>query len=163
MSLAIAIDLLVAGLLVATIAYAVVLNRRLSQLRDGGGQMERMINDFYQATTRAEAGLTALREVTGRPDSEILKQVESLTKLHDELEFLVARAGEESARLEDLIRDGRGRTAPALPGATGRTAPDSGLDAELFGDPNTASGSGRPQPRRARQAAANPAVIQELR
>ena len=65
MSLAIALDFIVAGLLVATIAYAIVLNRRLSQLRGGSAQMERSMNDFYQATMRAESGVTALREVAG--------------------------------------------------------------------------------------------------
>jgi len=163
MSVAIAIDLLVAGLLVATIAYAVVLNRRLGQLRDGSAQMERLIADFYQATTRAESGVMALKEVAGRSDTDVTGQLESLTKLHDELEFLVARAEEEGAKLEDLIREGRGRTASVSPVATSRLAPDSGLDAELFGDPKNTPGSGQSQ--RTAQAAptSNSAAIQELR
>jgi hypothetical protein len=161
MSVALALDLLVAGLLVATIAYAVVLNRRLSQLRGGSAHMERMINDFYQATTRAEAGLTALREVTGRPDSEVIKQVESLTKLHDELEFIVSRAEQQGARLEELIRDSRGKTANASPSAARGMAPDSGLDAELFGDQQKTPGDGS-RPRRL-ASAPKVAAMQEVR
>lgn len=163
MSVAIAIDLLVAGLLVATIAYAVVLNRRLGQLRDGGAQMERLIADFYQATTRAESGVLALKEAAGLSDTDVTGQLESLTKLHDELEFLVARAEEEGAKLEDLIREGRGRTASVSSGAPSRLAPDSGLDAELFGDPNNTAGSGRPRRKAPAAPASNPAIIQELR
>jgi hypothetical protein len=160
MSIALAVDLLVAGLLVATIAYAVVLNRRLGQLRDGGAQMERLINDFYQATTRAESGLMALKEAAGSSDTG---QLESLAKLQDELDFLVTRAEEEGAKLENLIREGRSRTASVSPGATRRQAPDSGLDAELFGGPENMSGGGQPQ--RPEPVAPTPksAVFQELR
>lgn len=155
MSVAIAIDLLVAGLLVATIAYAAVLNRRLSQLRGGSAQMERSINEFHQATTRAESGLMALKEIAGRSDLDIDGQLQSLTKLHDGLEFLVARAEQESARLEDLIRAGRGRAASA--------SPESGLDAELFGDPKNTPDGAWPQPRREPKATSNSAAMQELR
>ncbi len=145
MSAAMALDILVAGLLVATIAYAVVLNRRLGQLRGGSAKMEQLINDFYQATTRAESGVTALKEVAGRSDSEITEQLGALTKIRDELDFLVARADAQIVRLEDLIREGRGPAAKVSPGAVSGLAPDAGLDAELFGDPEP-----------------NPAAIQEL-
>lgn len=163
MSVAIAIDLLVAGLLVATIAYAAVLNRRLSQLRGGSAQMERSINEFHQATTRAESGLMALKEIAGRSDLDIVGQLQSLTKLHDGLEFLVARAEQESARLEDLIRAGRGRAASASPGLARGPAPESGLDAELFGDPKNTPDGAWPQPRREPKATSNSAAMQELR
>lgn len=135
MSVSVALDLLVAGLLIATIAYAIVLNRRLAELRGGREQMERLINDFYQATTRAESGVSALKEVTGRGDWQIIEQLESMAKMRDELEFLAERAEGQSARLEDLIREGRG---PAVK-TTRRVATGSsrkvGLDAELFADP----------------------------
>ena len=135
MTMAIALDLLVAGLLVATIAYAIVLNRRLSQLRGGSEQMERMIADFYQATTHAEASLTALKDLTGRNEGDIAGQLNSLTGVRDELEFLVSRAESEGARLEALIREGRDRPGRKSSGAAAGLAPDSGLDAELFGAP----------------------------
>ena len=135
MSAGLALDLLVAGLLVATIAYAVVLNRRLIQLRGGSAQMERLINEFHQATTRAESGVTALKEVAGRSDTEITEQLDSLIKVRDELEYLVSRAEAESGRLDGLIREGRGLTAQHSTAATDRLATDAGLDAELFGEP----------------------------
>lgn len=152
MSIAIALDLLVAGLLVATIAYAVVLNRRLGQLRDGSAQMEQLVADFYQATKHAESGVMALKEVAGRSDTDVTGQLEALGKLHDELEFLVTRAEAESAKLEDLIRQGRGRTASVSPVVDSRRASDAGLDAELFGNPKNTPGSGQ-----------NLRAIQELR
>ncbi len=164
MSFAVTLDILVAGLLVATIAYAVVLNRRLSQLRGGREQMERLINDFYQATTRAESGVTALKEAAGRGDTEIIGQLESLTKLRDELDFLVGRAETQSARLEELIGDGRGLTAQAVSDPASGLAPDAALDAELFGGSEvTAGASDRRQPPSRWAQASNPAAPQERR
>lgn len=142
MSVAIALDILVAGLLVATIAYAIVLNRRLSQLRGGREQMERLINDFYQATTRAESGLSALKDATERDDSTLIGQLESLTKVRDELDFLVARAEAQSARLEEQIGAGRGRAKSSPAGPSDAIAPDADLDAELFAGAATRDESG---------------------
>jgi hypothetical protein len=135
MSVSVALDLLVVGLLIATIAYAIVLNRRLGELRGGSAQMERLINDFYQATTRAECGVSALKEVAGRGDWGIIEQLESMTKLRDELEFLAERAERQSARLEDLIREGRGPAAKTSCGVVTGSPRNVGLDAELFADP----------------------------
>ncbi len=150
MSAAIALDILVAGLLVATIAYAVVLNRRLSQLRGGREQMERLINDFYQATTRAESGVTALKEAAGRGDSEFIGQLESLAKVRDELDFLVTRAEAQGARLEELIGESRGPAASSPVDPASGVAPDAALDAELFGgaDRTAAPGDRQHQPSR---------------
>jgi hypothetical protein len=140
MSVPVALDLLVAGLLVATIAYAIILNRRLSQLRGGAEQMARLVSDFYQATARAESGVSALKEVAGRNDSEILEQLQSMQKLRDELEYLVERAEGQGARLEGLISRGR-KPAGKTPGGATASAPDAGLDAELFADPDIRSAS----------------------
>ncbi|NNE82770.1 MAG: hypothetical protein HKN28_02250 [Alphaproteobacteria bacterium] len=138
MSVPVALDLLVAGLLVATIAYAIVLNRRLSQLRGGAEQMERLVSDFYQATTRAESGVSALKEFAGRNESGILEQLQSMQKLRDELEYLVERAEGQGARLENMISTERKPARKSAGGATG-LARDAGLDAELFGDPDIRS------------------------
>ena len=135
MSGAVALDLLVAGLLMATIVYAIVLNRRLSQLRGGSEHMERLINDFSRATALAESGVSALKEVAGRSDTEITEHLESMVKLRDELEYLVERAEAQSARLDGVNRDGRRPATKPSPPATTALPPDAGLDAELFADP----------------------------
>jgi hypothetical protein len=164
MSVAVTLDIFVAGLLVATIAYAIVLNRRLSQLRGGREQMERLINDFYQATTRAESGVTALKEAAGSSDTEIIGQLESLAKLRDELDFLVGRAEAQGDRLEELVRDGRGLTGPAVSGSAKTLAPDAALDAELFGVSEVTAGAGDPGQRPSRPApASNSAEQKEIR
>lgn len=177
MTIAMILDLVVAGLLVATIAYAIILNRRLAELRGGSAQMERLINDFYHATTRAESGVTALREATEHSDDGIIGQLESLTKLRDELEFLVSRAETQCAQLDGQIRQGRddpvakilaelAESETPVGQAVSKMAPDTDLDTELFGAPSSdrnhdsrSQGSGAARPTRA----ATPFVARDLR
>lgn len=163
MSAAFVLDILVAALLVATIAYAVVLNRRLSQLRGGREQMERLISDLYQATTHAEAGVSALREATSGGDSGFVGQLDSLTKLRDELDFLVGRAEAQSARLEELIGESRGQAAPPRSDPASIRTPDAALDDELFGGPDSAAEAGEhPQQAPASSSIWNLAAREEL-
>ena len=55
------LDLVIAGLLVATIVYAIQLNRQLIKMREGRSEMEGLIRSFNEATTRAETGIKAMR------------------------------------------------------------------------------------------------------
>jgi len=131
MNAAVVLDLVVAGLLVVTIAYAVTLNRRLGQLRRSSAAMEQLIADFNQAAKSAEAGIGALKAVTEHGDGELIRQLEALGALRDELDGLVARAEVQSVRLGGQL--GGGRTAP--PRRAAPQKPDAGLDAELFDEP----------------------------
>ncbi|GLK79421.1 DUF6468 domain-containing protein [Methylopila turkensis] len=60
-----AIESLVAILLVATIAYCAVLNRRLSRLRADEGVMRETITELVAATHGAERAIVALRSTLG--------------------------------------------------------------------------------------------------
>ncbi|MDH3474895.1 MAG: DUF6468 domain-containing protein [Rhodospirillales bacterium] len=115
-------DAMVAVLLVATIVYAVILNRKLTQLRDGRAEMERLLGGFVEATVRAESGLSALREATGACGEELQRRIDKGNAVADDLMFLVERAGALADRLEGGLAQGhtQGRTQ-----GYGRT-PDAG-------------------------------------
>ena len=61
MTFTLALDILVAGLLVVTIAYAVVLNRRLGMLRRDKTELEGLAANFGEATMRAGDSIVKLK------------------------------------------------------------------------------------------------------
>ncbi len=109
MNIAMALDILVAVLLVATIAYAAILNRRLGRLRSGKAELEALLRSFQEATVRAEASIGALRSYADVSSDSVEAQRTTIKEMRDEIDFLVGRAGEQADRLEGLIREGRGR------------------------------------------------------
>ncbi|MBO6784840.1 MAG: hypothetical protein JJ899_16435, partial [Alphaproteobacteria bacterium] len=106
MSVAVALDLVVAALLVATIVYAFVLNRRLSALRADRAAFERLLKDFTAATQRAESGVALLQRTASTSAAELDGKRDGAVALRNDLEFLVSRAEEQADRLDSLISRG---------------------------------------------------------
>ncbi len=97
---ALLVDVLVAGLLLATIAFAVVLNRRLDALRGARAEIERLLRDFAAATEQAERGIAELREAAGAAGETLCQRIETGTGLADDLMFLIERGTGLAQRLE---------------------------------------------------------------
>lgn len=107
MDLALAFDIVVACLLIVTIVYAVILNRKLAVLRAAKGDMERVLNGFAQATVQAERGMAAVRDAADGAAGDLRKQIESGRGLMGDLSFMVERAGELADRLDGAITSSR--------------------------------------------------------
>ncbi len=111
------LDGLVAVLLVATIAYAALLNRRLGTLREGKEELREVVDSFDAAMTRIETGLGKLKQVGNPTSGEIKELVAEARALRDELSFLLDRGGALASRLEKSTkarsRNGNGRPKPA--------------------------------------------------
>ena len=97
------LDILVAVLLVVTIGYAVVLNRRLSALRKDNGELERMAQVFTEATSRAEDGIARLKQTS----DDLQDRMAAAQALADDLRFLIERGGNTADRLEHRVRQAR--------------------------------------------------------
>lgn len=109
MTVPIILDVVVAALLVATITYAVILNRKLGRMRVDRSGFGKMLKQFVDATERAESGVALLRSVADVSASELDDKRGSTVALRDDLEFLVSRAEAQASKLEQLIADGRMR------------------------------------------------------
>lgn len=112
MSAAMVLDVFVALLLIATITYAVILNRKLSRLRVDRSAFEKMLKKFVDATARAESGVAHLQRVADSSAVELDTKRSSTLALRDDLEFLVSRAEQQADRLDKLIADGREQEIP---------------------------------------------------
>ncbi|WNJ99073.1 DUF6468 domain-containing protein [Thalassospiraceae bacterium LMO-JJ14] len=97
------IDIAVAVLLVVTIGYAMVLNKRLNRLRKDKKDLESLARTFGESTQRAEENLNQLRTVAQALDI----QMQRAQTLRDDISFLADRGGSTADRLEDLVREAR--------------------------------------------------------
>ena len=112
MMLSLAGDGIVAVLLIATIGYAAVLNRRLALLRGDRAKIDEMIQALSGAAQRAEAGIAALKEGAAEMGQELERTIANARRLKDDLAYMVERGGAMADRLEGNIRARRDEVPP---------------------------------------------------
>lgn len=103
------LDLMLAGLLCATLIYCFVLNRRLSRLRSARGDMAEMVRSFHQATEAARASVSELKNASDAIGMDLKNQVDKARELLDELELVTSSA----SRVADRIEKGVDQSKPA--------------------------------------------------
>ncbi|MBL6942597.1 MAG: hypothetical protein ISR53_10610 [Rhodospirillales bacterium] len=103
MTLSLAFDIAFAGLLVITIGYAIVLNRKLGNLRRHKEELERLALTFSQSTARADDSIQRLKSST----DVLQKGIEKAQGLRDDLSFLIDRGTLAADRLEVGVRGTR--------------------------------------------------------
>lgn len=127
------LDLLLAVLLIITIAYAVSLNSRLGLLRRDKEELENLAATFANATLRAEEGVGKLKNTA----EQLQQRVDKAQSLRDDLVFLIDRGGSAADRLESTVRTARkhGDISPKLQAET-KSEPDEKLAGEtVLGNP----------------------------
>jgi hypothetical protein len=117
------LDIIVAILLAATIGYALMLNRRLGELRRNRDDLARLVNAFNDATARAEAGIPKLRRAADEAGATLQERVEKAQTLRDDLAFMIERAEGMANRLEGTVRQARDVKVP--PSAQGQASSPS--------------------------------------
>lgn len=110
---AIVLDVVVALLLVATIVYATVLNRKLATLRNTKQEMETLVNRLAESTGQAETALGELKAAAGETGGELDSQVRRAGELRDDLAFMIEKADRLADRLETQIGHARAKAQPA--------------------------------------------------
>ncbi len=137
MPFSLALDVLVAVLLVITIGYAMVLNRRLGRLRRDKSELEKLAATFGKATARAEENIGRLKKTA----DALKERIDNAQALRDDLAFLIDRGGSVADRLEETVRaarkEGAFRPRPGLKKAAaahgnGKISPKSTAERELL-------------------------------
>lgn len=90
----IAMNLILAGLLLAAMVVGIRLNRRLTALRDSHQDFETAVRDLNLAAQRAEQGLADLRAATDEATDMLSDRIEKGRALATKLERLVSAAPE---------------------------------------------------------------------
>lgn len=133
--LSVVLNLVVVALLIATIVYASVLNRRLRKLRDGEGELRAAIETFNEAASDAEARFADMKGAAkrngvlraGTTDPKFLKQqIVNAERLTDDLRVLIGRGEVLADRLDSA---GAARTTTS---ARRQGSPRSAAERELL-------------------------------
>jgi len=98
------LDGVVVVLLIATIGYAVILNRRIGEMRRWKAEFDRLITSFNQATTRAEAGIQSLKSIASQRGPDLQRSLDKARSLRDDLAYLVERGDTLADRLTEAVR-----------------------------------------------------------
>lgn len=97
------IELVLVGLLTATLVYAIRLHRAIGVLRGDRGGFLDAVAGFDSGARQAEAGVERLREAA----QHLAGQLGQAVALKDDLVFLSDRGEQLADRLDRLVRAGR--------------------------------------------------------
>lgn len=125
MEFSLVFDALIAVLLIATIVYAAVLNRKLGALRDAKGEMETLLASFAESTERAGNGIELLKQEAGRSGAALQNQLNAARGLVDDLGFLIERGTSLAQRIDGGVETTRVRPAAAKTGIGAKSGPES--------------------------------------
>ncbi len=112
-SLSMFIELVVGGLLVATITYCYLLDRRLRMLRDGEGDLKQIVVALDRATTRAQGAITDLRVSCDALTRDMERDLKKARGLADELALMVEAGDHIADRLGALSGTGHAQAGQA--------------------------------------------------
>lgn len=104
MSIDIALNGILAALMAAVIVYAMLLNKRLGNWREGKAELQRATAEFVKAATRAEEAIAELKAASEASGRLLEDQTRKALSLKDDLEMLVHRAEPTADRLSEALR-----------------------------------------------------------
>lgn len=101
MSIETFINIIVILLLVPTIIFALLLNKRLKVLRNSKADLSRLIEAFNDATSKAEAGIPRLKQAVDSAGGDLKEQIRRAQNLHDDLKYILERAEQTLAQFDE--------------------------------------------------------------
>jgi hypothetical protein len=101
------LELVLTGLLAATLFHAVRLERALGVLKRDRAALEELVAGFNASTRQAELGIERLRAAADGAGQQLAKRIESAASLKDDLVFLNDRGGRLADRMDKLVRAAR--------------------------------------------------------
>ncbi|MGI9383168.1 MAG: DUF6468 domain-containing protein [Methyloligellaceae bacterium] len=123
-SLGFFIEILVALLLAVTIAYCVIVNRKLEQLRSEQSDMRSVIRDLSAATGQAENAIATLRSAAGTAEETLTARIDGAAEMGSQLSTALERGEDLLAKLKAVASapprrasaESAGRAAPSRSG-----------------------------------------------
>lgn len=105
------LESVVAVLLVISIGYSILIDRRLKNLRLGEEELKKTIAELGTATDRAERAVLALRQAIEQCDGELAEQLKKAERRSSELEIQVEAGADILARIGRIVGLGESKLA----------------------------------------------------
>ncbi len=131
-SLGFVVEGLVAVLLMVTIGYCVLVNRKLEQLRSDQSELRQIIRELNVATGQAETAITVLRQGAQSAETTLRATADEADNLASQLADEIAKAESLMSKLTMLTRTCVQRPAPA-PALVSEPVPRPELRASAVG------------------------------
>lgn len=100
-------------LLVVFLFYAMMLNKRLGNLRESRGELEKLIHTFADATSRADKSIHGFKSTADHSGKALQDAIVKAQGLRDDLAFLIEKAEAVADRLDTGIRSARPQAGAA--------------------------------------------------
>jgi hypothetical protein len=108
------LEIVLIGLLAATLFHAVRLERALGVLKRDRAVLEDLVTGFNASTRQAEVSIDRLRAAADGAGRQIAQQIDGASALKDDLILLADRGERLADRLDALVRAGRPMVAEPL-------------------------------------------------
>ena len=96
------LNLFLVGLLIATIGYCAVLNKRLSSMRDAHTELRQLTEEFDKALVRSKVGVDELKSLAAVTGTQFRNEIKQAKELIEELQLINA----SSTRIADRLQKG---------------------------------------------------------
>lgn len=96
------LNVLIVGLLVATISYCWILNRRIKILQDSKSELAQLLKHFDESTERASESIIALQTASKKIGENIQHRIDKANYLLDDLAYMI----DKGHKLNDQIEAG---------------------------------------------------------
>ncbi len=125
------VNVVIVVLLVVTIGYCWILNRRIKVLQDSKGELAGLLKHFDESTRRASESIIALQTASKKIGENIQMRAEKANFLLDDLAFMIEKANKVANQMEASFAVNRARNRviseepalqperPAMPASSG--------------------------------------------
>ena len=96
------LNLFLVGLLLATIGYCAMLNKRLSNMRDAHAELRQLTEEFDKALVRSKSGVDELKLLAATTGKQFNAEIKQAKELIEELQLINA----SSTRIADRLQKG---------------------------------------------------------
>ncbi len=103
------LNVLLVGLLAATIIYCVILNRRIQTLQDSKSELATLLMQFDESTIRASETIVAMQTASKKIGDNIQLKLDKANYLLDDLSYAIEKGTRLSSQIEASFAVGRAR------------------------------------------------------